>query len=137
MKENIFVDTSAWLSLVNKKDIWYEKAKEIRQELIRENCSFWISDYITVEIANALARVHFRKIAVVLVESILSSKEIKLIRINPELFYESWALYKERHDKEWGFTDCTSFTIMLKYGIRTAFTNDHHFEQAGFKILLK
>jgi len=60
-----------------------------------------------------------------------------LIRINQELFDESWSLYKQRFDKEWGFTDCTSFTIMSKYGITTAFTNDHHFEQAGFQILMK
>lgn len=137
MKENIFVDTSAWLALSNKRDFWHKIAKDIRQEFIKKNCTFWISDYIAVEIANALSRVQFRKIAIRLVESIVNSRKIKLIRINQELFDESWSLYKQRFDKEWGFTDCTSFTIMSKYGITTAFTNDHHFEQAGFQILMK
>ncbi|MBC8182210.1 PIN domain-containing protein [candidate division KSB1 bacterium] len=137
MNESIFIDTSAWLALANKRDFWHKEAKNIRQELINNNCSFLVSDYVICEIANSLSRVQFRKLAVNLIESILSSKEIKLIRINQELFDESWLLYKHRIDKEWGLIDCTSFTIMSKYRISAAFTNDHHFEQAGFRILLK
>jgi len=62
---------------------------------------------------------------------------MKLIWINQNLFDESWNLYKDRIDKEWSLTDCTSIAIMSENRISTAFTSDHHFEQAGFKILLK
>ena len=137
MKENIFVDTSGWLALVNKRDSWHKKAKDIRQKLIEQRCVFWVSDYVIVEIANSLSRLQFRKIAVNLIDSILKSKELTLVRIDSEFFNASWKFYKERQDKEWSLTDCTSFTLMSRYEIKTAFTNDHHFEQAGFRILLK
>lgn len=34
-------------------------------------------------------------------------------------------------------TDCSSFLIMERYGIDSALTYDWHFEQAGFKALLR
>ena len=46
-------------------------------------------------------------------------------------------LYRERADKEWPLTDCISFVVMQEHGLAEALTADHHFEQAGFKALLK
>ncbi len=40
-------------------------------------------------------------------------------------------------DKEWGFVDCTSILVAKDMGIKDVFSADHHFEQAGFNILLK
>lgn len=41
-----------------------------------------------------------------------------------------------RHrDKDWQMTDCLSFAAMRQQHLREALTGDHHFEQAGFKIL--
>jgi predicted nucleic acid-binding protein len=40
-----------------------------------------------------------------------------------------------RHqDKRWSFTDCVSFAVMWDLGIKDAFTFDHNFTQAGFRI---
>jgi len=33
-------------------------------------------------------------------------------------------------------TDCISFVVMKEMGLSEALTADHHFEQAGFTILL-
>ena len=60
-----------------------------------------------------------------------------VVRVDKEIFGEAWRLYSERLDKEWSFTDCTSFIVMNSMGLTDAFTSDHHFEQAGFNILLK
>jgi predicted nucleic acid-binding protein len=34
-------------------------------------------------------------------------------------------------DKGWSFTDCTSFVVMQRLGIRRAFSFDDHFRQFG------
>lgn len=34
------------------------------------------------------------------------------------------------------FTDCISFVVMQDHGLSEALTADHHFDQAGFKVLL-
>ena len=50
---------------------------------------------------------------------------------------EGLALFEARPDKSWGLTDCTSFVVMQRDGIRDALTSDHHFAQAGFRALLR
>jgi predicted nucleic acid-binding protein len=137
VKKPIFVDTAAWLALINKSDILHKKAKQIRDRLIRERRQFLLTDYVIVEIANALSRIPFRKAAVQVISLIQSSRNISVVEIDKDIFIEAWNLYEERLDKEWSFTDCASFVVMKKLGLNDAFTSDHHFEQAGYNILLK
>ena len=40
-------------------------------------------------------------------------------------------------DKEWGLTDCVGFAIMQERGISDAATTDEHFQQAGFRALMR
>jgi predicted nucleic acid-binding protein len=58
------------------------------------------------------------------------------VNVDSLLFERGWLLYEQRPDKEWGLVDCISFILMQKRGVLHAVTNDHHFEQAGFIILL-
>jgi len=50
---------------------------------------------------------------------------------------EGLALFDSRRDKAWSLTDCISFVIMWRDGLDEALTSDHHFEQAGFRALLR
>jgi predicted nucleic acid-binding protein len=43
-------------------------------------------------------------------------------------------LFRNRPDKNWSFTDCTSFVVMEEYQMEVAFTLDKHFRQAGFQV---
>jgi predicted nucleic acid-binding protein len=61
---------------------------------------------------------------------------LQIISVSQALFTAGWQLYSQRPDKEWGFTDCTSFVVMTQEPIAIAFTSDHHFQQAGFVKLL-
>jgi predicted nucleic acid-binding protein len=45
-------------------------------------------------------------------------------------------LLTQRQDKDWSLVDCASFIIMQRRGITETLTTDHHFEQAGFRLLL-
>jgi len=47
------------------------------------------------------------------------------------------AQFRQRRDKGWSLTDCISFLAMQRHGLAEALTADHHFEQAGFNILLR
>jgi len=97
---------------------------------------FILTDYIIAEIGNCLSRLLFRETAIKLIESIKESETIGIIK-DEEMFEKAWDLYSSRKDKEWGFTDCTSFIVMKQKNIIEAFSTDHHFEQVSFKILLK
>ena len=56
----------------------------------------------------------------------------KLFLVDTALFYEGWTYFQRYHDKNYSLTDCISFLVMQKFGIRTAFAFVQHFVQAGF-----
>jgi uncharacterized protein len=72
-----------------------------------------------------------------LVPSLRSDPNALIVPASPELFQRGYDLYARRPDKDWSLTDCTSFVVMKEQGLTDALTTDHHFEQAGFQMLLK
>jgi len=104
VKKPVFVDTAAWLALLNKSDALHEKAKRLRNKLVRERRQFLLTDYIIVGFANALSRVPFRQTAVQIISLMQSSANTMVVRVDKEIFGEAWRLYSEWLDKEWSFT---------------------------------
>jgi predicted nucleic acid-binding protein len=47
------------------------------------------------------------------------------------------AVFRARPDKEWSLIDRIPFVVMAGKGLSETLTGDRHFEQAGFKPLLK
>ena len=43
-------------------------------------------------------------------------------------------LFFRYRDKEFSFTDCTSFVVMRELKLREALTTDHHFAQISFTL---
>jgi uncharacterized protein len=72
-----------------------------------------------------------------LARAILDNPDIDVIPQTPELFCDALALYRDRTDKSWSLTDCASFLIMERRQIAEALTHDRHFEQRGYRVLLR
>jgi predicted nucleic acid-binding protein len=91
---------------------------------------------VLLEIGNALAR-NFKRQAIEVIDDLLGSSEVEIVRLNPQLFDRAYALYKQYQDKEWGLLDCVSFVVMRDAGVNNALTFDQHFAQAGFQALMR
>ena len=63
MNPIVFIDTSAWLALINEVDRDHMKAKKIRDKLLAGKKRFLLTDYIIIEIANSLCKVRWRPYA--------------------------------------------------------------------------
>jgi hypothetical protein len=92
---------------------------------------------VALEMGNALAKARYRPASVALLSSLDRDPDVEVVPCSEELYTRAFALYKARPDKEWGITDCISFLIMEDRGISEALTTDEHFEQAGFRALLR
>ena len=57
------------------------------------------------------------------------------MRVSQGDFETAWSLLLDGEDKRWSFTNCTSFVLMEREGIRKALTWDENFVQAGFARL--
>ena len=136
-RENIFVDTAAFVALLIRRDKFHQTANQIMAELNEKDTNLFITEMVLVELANALSAVELRARAVVLIDELQTLPNVEIVWSSVELFESAWSLYRERPDKEWSLTDCASFAVMKERGINLAFTSDKHFEQAGFVKLLE
>lgn len=132
----VFLDTNGWLALLNASDSLHSAASFAWASLLDRNGRVVLTDWIVVETGNGLARSGARSRFATAVELIRSSPRADLIHVSPALFERALELYSRRFDKTWGLVDCASFLVMEDLGISQAFTNDRHFEQAGFRNLL-
>ena len=66
-----------------------------------------------------------------------SESDATIIDPTPELFELGCRFYIARPDKKWSLTDCISFIVMEREYMTDALTADRHFEQAGFRTLLR
>jgi hypothetical protein len=92
---------------------------------------------VLVEVGNFLSRSGDRPLFVRLIKALRGDPSLANLPSERILFERGLNLYASRMDKDWSLTDCISFVVMKERTITEALTGDHHFEQAGFKILLK
>ncbi len=134
----VFADTSYWIAIINPRDGFRRQAKMSASRLGADD-RIVTSEMVLVEVLNAVADSgdHIRGAAVKVVQRLALNAKIDLVPQTQELFRGAFALYRERPDKSWSLTDCASFVIMDERKITEALTHDRHFEQNGYRALLR
>ena len=127
----IFMDTSAFLALENRKDQYHKPALMFRDSLLESKESLITSDYVLDESYTIIRLRAGHKIAVRFGEMIQATVLIEIKYLTKEILREAWHIFKSFSDKEFSFTDCTSFALMESLQIKAAFTFDDHFNQYG------
>lgn len=77
-----------------------------------------------------------RKKVVRIVHRLFERSDVKVIPQTEASFLAGMEFYEDRLDKSYCLTDCISMNVMRERGIIDVLTNDHHFTQEGFRILL-
>jgi predicted nucleic acid-binding protein len=96
------------------------------------------TDDVLVEFLTALRKGPvLREKAVQVVRAILGNPNVKVIPHSRKSFLEGLDLYAQRQDKEYSLTDCISMNVMKSESIQESLTNDDHFEQEGFRVLIE
>lgn len=125
-----FVDTSAWYAYIRTDDPDHRAAATVLEQwegrLVTSNFVF---DELVTLVRGRLGH----KAALTVGEILRSSQIVELVRLSAEDEQEAWYLFSEHRDKDYSFTDCTSFVLMHRLGLAVAVTVDHHFQQAGFR----
>ena len=133
----VLLDTSGLIATVNTDDQWHNLAGPIWQDLLVSRAPLLITSLVLIEIADGLSRIRYRNLAIDLRDRLRASPRVEVIQVNPEDEVRAWELYRRGSDKEWGMTDCVSIIVARSRNAAEVFSADHHFEQAGFRILLK
>jgi uncharacterized protein len=135
--EKIFLDTSFLFAYYNADDEYHKIALDIAGDAI--NCKIVIiSDYIFDELITLLLNRISKSKAIEVCDNLfndIKSGDITLIRVNDKVFEDAIRIFIQFRDKEWSFTDCTSYVIMKNVNITKAVSFDEHFRQFGIEIL--
>ncbi|MGH9907663.1 MAG: type II toxin-antitoxin system VapC family toxin, partial [Pyrinomonadaceae bacterium] len=132
----IFLDTAYVNALINTRDQWHERAVWWERKLAAERRRLLTTQFILIEIGDGLATVKYRAEAGAIIKHLTSSSFVEVIPATSQLFTDGFNLYRQRQDKAWGITDCTSFVVMQDHQLSEALTTDDDFIQAGFHALL-
>ncbi|HEX6038193.1 type II toxin-antitoxin system VapC family toxin [Longimicrobium sp.] len=134
----VFLDASYVIALAIPADEAHERAVE-RADWLRRNPEIGLvtTQPVLLEIGNMLAKYRFRDAAVAVLDTVAQDPRIHVIPLTDDLYADALSLFRQRKDKEWGMTDCVSFVVMQRRQLREALTTDHHFEQAGFRALMR
>ncbi len=139
MTTSIFIDSVALVAIMSPRDQKHQSALKLLSKSIKIKSNIITTDYVIDESTTHLitsVKSGFRYSSSLLDWILQINTPIQLIWMNNNLFLQAVKVFQRfNKDKQWSFTDCTSFVVMKELKISTVFTFDDHFEQMGFKIL--
>lgn len=130
----VFADTVYFLALLNPADQWHKSAVAWTT---RPGGKLLTTEFVLTEVGDALSRSDNHQKFASLLRLLRQQRDVEIAEATSRLFQEACDLHAARSDKDWSLTDCTSFVIMSEHGLTEALTTDHHFEQAGFKPVMR
>jgi uncharacterized protein len=129
----VFLDTVGLIALWDKDDQWHALAENAYQRIVAQRQSTLTTRFILLECGNTAARRSFRGDVCALRRALEMREE--LIAPTEEDWTKAWAAYERGEAGQAGIVDHVSFIVMRRFGISDAFTNDKHFQAAGFTVL--
>jgi predicted nucleic acid-binding protein len=133
----IFLDTFYLQALADPRDNAHEFATSMTARL--GNFRGVTSEMVLTELLNALCSRGqiLRQSAIRLTHKLRNHKNILIIPQTSEQFEQAFDFYERRLDKGYSLTDCASMQIMKQLEINEILTFDKHFQQEGFRALLR
>ena len=133
----IFLDTAFALALANPHDLLHQKASALADQIEADQTPLITTRAILLEIGNTLAKLRYRTASSQLLMALENDPTVEIVPLTDDLYLRALHFYQSRPDKEWGLTDCVSFIVMQDRALTAALTADRHFEQAGYRALLR
>lgn len=131
-----FVDTSAFYASKDPSDKNSQKAKGFLEQIKNDLTSKLITSNFVLDETITLIRMKLgHDAAVRFKQQILKSDITEVIYISEKIETNAWMIFKKYKDKDFSYTDCTSFAIMEELGLTHAFAFDKHFMQYGFIVV--
>lgn len=130
--KSAFVDTSFYLALLVPGDRRHNEAVELSNAFHGRRIT---SEFVLCELGALLSAPRNRALFLEFLRLLDASASTDVLPATQVDFRAGLTLFSTRPDKEWSLTDCISFALMSCSGITSALAFDHHFEQAGFRLL--
>jgi predicted nucleic acid-binding protein len=130
----LFVDTSAYFALTDKRDENHEAAVRVIHQFIREHVELLTTNYIVAETHTLLLNRIGHTTALQVIEALYKS-QTRIYRVREAEERKALDIIRLYTDKKFSLVDAISFATMERFHVTQAFAFDHHFAQYGFSLL--
>ena len=131
----VFVDTGGFIALENAKDQHHAQALAFQQRVAEQHLRLLTSNFVLDEAYTWLRLGLGHALALRFGEAIQHSAVIEILYVTPEIEHAAWEIFSRYSDKDFSYTDCTSFALMRYLDLPTAFAFDSHFQQFGVDVI--
>ncbi|MFQ5702424.1 MAG: type II toxin-antitoxin system VapC family toxin [Gemmatimonadales bacterium] len=132
----VFVDTSAWVALIYRRDQARKKAVSVWPSLRAGRRNLITTELVATETYNLLLYRIGNEAALAFMDKLLMRSHQRIVWTDADLAavaVEAWL--RRYRDQAFSFTDAVSFEVMEREAVREAFAFDTDFERAGFRLL--
>jgi predicted nucleic acid-binding protein len=131
---SLFVDTAGWMACADEADPVHLPAVAARDRWLEKGGFLLTTDHVLDETLTLLRIRLGIRAAEAWWSQVEASSRLRWEFIGPERVDAARAIFFRYRDKNFSFTDCTSFVVMRQLKLREALTVDHHFSQMGFTV---
>lgn len=129
----VFLDTVGLIAVWDTTDQWHVSAAAAYQRLLQECRPLLTTPQVFLECGNAAARRPYRARVNALRRAL--EEEQLLVEPTRDEIAAAWVTFEQSGIGDAGIVDQISFIVMRRLGLKEAFTNDRHFQTAGFVTL--
>jgi len=128
----LFVDTAGWVACADAADPAHSRSVAARDAWLEAGGACVTTDYVADETLTLLRMRLGLDAAEAWWRQVDGSPRLQWEFISLARADKARGWFFRYRDKDFSFTDCTSFVVMRERRLKAALTSDRHFEQAGF-----
>ena len=133
--EAVFVDSGAWIAIALARDPLHSRAVDAWELVLGQRAQLRTSAPVVLETFTFLDRNARRDVAIAWKDSLERLDAFRVLDCTAADVRNAWRYFERRDLHKLSPVDATSFVLMAKHGIRSAFSFDHHFASVGFQLV--
>lgn len=135
MRHEIFVDTGAWIALIDGSDRWHVTARRSYPAVLQPENSLVTTNLVIAETYAVVRHRLGHAVALRALETLQRTPRLTKVYADAELESEAEAFLHQHAATPLSLVDAVSFAVMRQREIHEAFAFDPNFLAAGFVLV--
>ncbi|MFQ6101075.1 MAG: type II toxin-antitoxin system VapC family toxin [Anaerolineae bacterium] len=132
MSRELFVDTGAWLAILDPRDKYHQVAVTFYREALAHYSRLLLTNLVVAETyINVLRNAGYHK-ALSFLDIVEQSSAVQCVWSDQKLEARARDILRRYDNQDFSYADAVSFALMQQRELTDAFAFDHHFSVVGF-----
>ena len=129
--KTVLIDSSGFYSLENPDEPRHEEVRSTFRKLVEDGTRLFTTNFVFDETYTLLLVRLGRSRAVAWGQGLLGSGVVRMLRVDSDHETRAWEIILQFGDKDFSYTDASTFALAESLGIEGALSLDRHFHQYG------